>query len=186
MTADRTLVNLGSKKQRSTLAASLLRIETELASRTGSVEVVYLLSSKGQQLGRFVGEENRCMFVLKKRISDHLRHRKDIIITHNHPDSPGDNIAVSIIDLITAMNMNLKEIRAVGQDKVCSIIRGKEGWGERESVVKDEMQKFCLEVSGNSESLTEEDKEKFKQMDELVLKHSMPWLRRVGVGEVVL
>ena len=57
---------------------------------------------------------------------------KDSIVTHNHPSGA----SFSKNDLITASNVNLTEIRAVGKKYTYSVKRNGADWGERGKFIR--------------------------------------------------
>lgn len=99
------------------VSSSLRSIESGI--KTLSVEHSYILDEHGNILAHNIGDTNRVE-------GDYERFRdKNVIITHNHPE----DVSFSDADIITAVNVNAKEIRATANGHTYSLKRPKGGWG---------------------------------------------------------
>lgn len=108
---------------------------TERVYRNNKDETMVVFSGDGTQVASFQGKGNRVEFN-PARVPD------DSIITHNHPLSIGKTGVGAIghsfskNDIVAAVGVNAREMRAVTPTYTFSIKRPKGGWGASEAQVK--------------------------------------------------
>ena len=98
-------------------SSSLRSLESGI--RNLPVEHSYILDANGNILEHNVGDVNRVEGDWAKYAD------KNVTITHNHPE----DVSFSDADIITAINVNAKEIRATANGHTYSLKRPKNGWG---------------------------------------------------------
>lgn len=119
-------------------------LSVEQADRMRSAEMIRVFSKDGRLLHSERGGEDWAHV-------DDDKVPKDAIITHNHPSSLGAEGIMSIgqsfsgDDIIEALKLNLKELRAVTPRYTFSLKRPKGGWG----VSKDDFVKAYSKASSD-------------------------------------
>ena len=119
---------MGSASRQGSLARSLASVENSI--RNASVEHGAVLDDNGNIVWQGTDNKNGRIWIPPEK-------EKDRIVTHNHPvdvKTPGQvrsdgGGSLSRNDIMTAIESDAKEIRAVTRNRVYSLKRPKSGWG---------------------------------------------------------
>lgn len=107
--------NLNQPKQEYKTPATVLSAERTI--RGDATETAFVFDRKGNVIKMVKGTSNSVAIG---------KVPKDSVVTHNHPS----NASFSPADIMTAMDSDMAEIRAVGKTYTYSLTRPKKGWGD--------------------------------------------------------
>lgn len=107
--------NIKSAKPSYRTPATVLAAERTI--RGDGIETAFVFDRKGNVLKMVKGTSNSVAIG---------KVPKDSVVTHNHPS----NASFSPADIMTAIGLDMAEIRAVGKTYTYSLTRPKKGWGD--------------------------------------------------------
>jgi len=93
-------------------------------------EQVYVVSGQGNVILSQEGSKNKV--VLSQEDVDKMKKDEKSILTHNHPMST----SLSYADIVLASNANLKQVRAVAEDKTYLASRPSLGWPNPNEIIE--------------------------------------------------
>jgi hypothetical protein len=106
----------------------------EAGIRHEPVEHLYLVGPRGEVLKKTKGDEEKCFMSLFACTWLNISSRGNLILTHNHPEEK--HACLSLPDLATTVQLNLKSIRAVTPTgQVCYLNKPKEGFKDPDKLV---------------------------------------------------